>query len=70
MSAKYYNVSSASIELMLNWGPIMFIATIPLVMYLADAKVGGGLRRVVLTSAVLQAVGTGNSPPLADTVEM
>jgi hypothetical protein len=53
---EYYNISPNIVELMLNWGPIVYIATLPLVMVLADVENGGGLRKVQITAAFLTAL--------------
>lgn len=44
------------IELLSNWGPITFLITMPVVMWLMDKK---GLRLPSVVSAFLVALGTG-----------
>jgi hypothetical protein len=48
---KYYGVSSAVVDLMLNYGPITFIPFAPLTAWLTMQK--NGLRYVVVSTSIL-----------------
>jgi hypothetical protein len=51
----YYNIDDATIDLLLNWGPIIFIPCLPLTYILMNKH--HGLRRVVILLAITDFVG-------------
>lgn len=53
---EYYTISSATVDLLLNWGPIMFIPTLPLTYLLLNTR--NGLRRCVTLLAIACFVAT------------
>lgn len=55
MTEAYYNVSEATIDLLLNWGPIIFIPCLPLTSILLNMP--SGLRYCVLILAVTDFLG-------------
>ncbi|CAF1051274.1 unnamed protein product [Rotaria magnacalcarata] len=52
----YYNISSSTVDLLLNWGPIIFIPCLPLAYLLLNTR--NGLRRTVIILAVACFVAT------------
>ncbi|CAF3977259.1 unnamed protein product [Adineta steineri] len=46
----YYNIPSSTVDLLLNWGPIIFIPCLPLVYLLLNKR--NGLRRAVIVLAI------------------
>ncbi|CAF1413397.1 unnamed protein product [Adineta steineri] len=52
----YYNIPSSTVDLLLNWGPIIFIPTLPLVYLLLNKR--NGLRRAVIVLAIAGLVST------------
>ncbi len=52
----YYGISSATVDLLLNWGPILFIPCLPLSYLLFNRK--NGLRRTVILLAIAFFVAT------------
>ena len=52
----YYQTSEANVDLLLNWGPIIFLPALPLVYVLVNTH--HGLRRCILLYALILIVGT------------
>eukprot|EP00048_Salpingoeca_helianthica_P004438 m.76856 g.76856 ORF g.76856 m.76856 type:complete len:473 (+) comp13196_c0_seq1:1319-2737(+) len=48
---KYYGISEATTELLLNWGAIIYVATVPAVMFISNLK--NGMRISVLLAAFM-----------------
>jgi FLVCR family MFS transporter len=53
----FYNVTEATVDLLLNWGPIIFIPTLPLVYLLLNSH--HGLRKCILFFAIVPVIATG-----------
>lgn len=52
----FYHVDEATVDLLLNWGPIIFLPTLPLVYLTLNSH--HGLRKCLLTYAVVSVVAT------------
>ena len=52
----YYNISEATVDLLLNWGPIIFIPCLPLTYILLNKH--NGLRRCIIPLAVTDFIAT------------
>ena len=53
---KYYEVSEATVDLLLNWGPIIFLPTLPLTYLLLNTR--HGFRKCVLIYAIVSLFAT------------
>ena len=53
---KYYQITEATIDLLLNWGPIIFLPTLPLIYFLVHTH--HGLKKCVLIFAILLLIAT------------
>jgi len=53
---KFYQVSEATVDLLLNWGPIIFLPTLPLVYLILNTH--HGLRKCVLIFAIVSLIAT------------
>ncbi|CAF0831826.1 unnamed protein product [Rotaria sp. Silwood1] len=53
---KFYNISEATVDLLLNWGPIIFLPTLPFVYLLLNTH--HGLRKCVLIFAIVPVIAT------------
>lgn len=52
---EYYNISEAQVDLLLNWGPIVYIPVLPLTSWLLSRK--GGLRTAVVCNQIMVTLG-------------
>jgi hypothetical protein len=53
---QFYNVTEATVDLLLNWGPIIFLPTLPLTYLILNTH--HGLRKCVLIFAIVSLVAT------------
>jgi hypothetical protein len=52
----FYKVTEATVDLLLNWGPIIFIPTLPLIYFILNTH--HGLRKCVLIYAIVSLIAT------------
>ena len=52
----YYNVSEATVDLLLNWGPIIFLPSLPVAYLMLNTR--RGLRTCVITFAIVSLIAT------------
>lgn len=52
----FYQIDEATVDLLLNWGPIIFLPTLPLIYLLLNTR--HGLRKCVLIFAILPLIAT------------
>jgi FLVCR family MFS transporter len=52
----FYNITEATVNLLLNWGPIIFLPTLPLIYLLLNSH--HGLRKCVLIFAIIPIIAT------------
>lgn len=53
---QYYQITETTIDLLLNWGPIIFLPTLPLIYFLVHTH--HGLKRCVLIFAIVLVIAT------------
>ena len=52
----FYHIDEATVDLLLNWGPIIFLPTLPLIYFILNTR--RGLRKCVLIYAILSFIAT------------